>query len=255
MKHTFLLLFLLAGTILLSAQTDTITTESGLRYLVIKKGNGPKAEANKAVEVHYTGLLTDGKVFDSSRERGEPIEFVLGAGQVIKGWDEGIALMQVGDNFKLFIPSKLGYGENGAGDVIPPNADLIFDVELMGISEPRTPISDVMMEAVIFKGLDSAIAMYYDLKKNKPDEYNFKESQLIMLGYQLLQGGRTDDGIAILKLNAEVYPNSAVVYESLGQAYMYLGQNDLALENLKKSLAINPDNKEVAESIQKLEQK
>jgi hypothetical protein len=255
MKYSFLSIFLLAGTVLLSAQTDTVTTESGLRYVVLKKGSGPKAEPTKSVEVHYTGMLTDGKVFDSSRERGEPIEFILGAGQVIKGWDEGIALMNVGDNFKLFIPSELGYGQTGAGDVIPPDADLIFDVELMGVSEPLTGISDALLETVIFKGVDSAIVMYHDLKKNKPTEYNFKENQLIMLGYQLLQSGRNDDGIKILKLNAEVYPNSAAVYEGLGQAYAYTGNTELALENLKKCLAINPDNKSAAESIKKLEQK
>jgi hypothetical protein len=255
MKYTFLSIFLLAGTILLSAQTDTVTTESGLRYIVLKKGNGPKAEPTKSVEVHYTGTLTDGKVFDSSRERGEPIEFILGAGQVIKGWDEGIALMNVGDNFKLFIPSELGYGQTGAGDVIPPGSDLIFDVELMGVSEPLTGISDALLETVIFKGVDSAIVMYQDLKKNKPNEYNFKENQLIMLGYQLIQSGKNDDGIKILKLNAEVYPNSASVYESLGQAYAYTGNTEQALENLKKCLSINPDNKSAAEAIKKLEQK
>jgi len=254
MKYALLSIFLLVGTVLLSAQTDTITTESGLKYIVLKKGNGPKAEPTKAVEVHYTGSLTDGKVFDSSRERGEPIEFILGAGQVIPGWDEGIALMHVGDQFKLFIPSKLGYGEAGAGGVIPPNADLIFDVELMSVGEPKTAISDTLLETLIFKGIDSAKAMYYDLKKNKPDEYNFKESQLTSLGYQLIQGGRNDDGIAILKLNIEAYPNSPNVYQYIADAYRYLGQNDLALENYKKSLELKPGNKAVEDSIKEIEE-
>jgi hypothetical protein len=253
MKYTLLSIFLLIGTVLLSAQTDTLKTESGLRYLVLKKGNGPKAEATKAVEVHYTGSLTNGKVFDSSRERGEPIEFVLGAGQVIPGWDEGIALMHVGDQFKLFIPAKLGYGEAGAGEVIPPNSDLVFDVELVSVGEPKTAIGDALLETVIFKGIDSAKAMYYDLKKNKPNEYNFKESQLTSLGYQLIQGGKKDEGIAILKLNVEAYPNSPNVYMYIADAYRYLGQNDLALENYKKSLQLKPGNKVVEDSIKEIE--
>ncbi|MES2558673.1 MAG: FKBP-type peptidyl-prolyl cis-trans isomerase [Bacteroidota bacterium] len=115
---------------------DTLATASGLKYIIVEKTKdvaAVKAEAGKTVSVHYTGMLTDGKVFDSSRERGTPFQFALGGGQVIKGWDEGIALMQVGDKMRLIIPSELGYGATGAGGVIPPNATLIFDVELMGI--------------------------------------------------------------------------------------------------------------------------
>jgi FKBP-type peptidyl-prolyl cis-trans isomerase len=89
--------------------------------------------AGKTVRVHYSGKLTNGKVFDSSYTRGEPIEFVLGRGQVIKGWDEGIALMKVGGKATLTIPPELGYGQRGAGGVIPPNATLIFDVELVNV--------------------------------------------------------------------------------------------------------------------------
>lgn len=115
---------------------DTLTTASGLRYIVVEKSkdaSAAKAEAGKTVSVHYTGMLLSGKVFDSSVERGTPFQFMLGQGQVIKGWDEGISLMQVGDKMRLIIPSELGYGANGAGGVIPPNATLIFDVELMGV--------------------------------------------------------------------------------------------------------------------------
>lgn len=106
-------------------------TESGLRYKMIQKGEGKKAEAGKTVSVHYEGSLENGKVFDSSYPRKKPIEFKLGIGQVIEGWDEGIALLQVGDKARFVIPSDLAYGPSGAGGVIPPNAVLIFDVELM----------------------------------------------------------------------------------------------------------------------------
>ncbi len=108
-------------------------TESGLRYKMINKGDGKKAEAGKTVAVHYEGSLESGKVFDSSYPRKKPIEFRLGQGQVIEGWDEGIALLQVGDKARFVIPSDLAYGAAGAGGVIPPNATLIFDVELMEV--------------------------------------------------------------------------------------------------------------------------
>ena len=108
-------------------------TESGLRYQFIQRGEGKKAENGKTVAVHYEGSLENGKVFDSSYPRKKPIEFRLGQGQVIEGWDEGIALLQVGDKARFVIPSDLGYGPAGAGGVIPPNATLIFDVELMDV--------------------------------------------------------------------------------------------------------------------------
>jgi len=108
-------------------------TESGLRYQFIQKGNGKKAEKGKMVSVHYTGTLENGQTFDSSYTRKKPIDFPLGKGQVIEGWDEGIALLQVGDKARFVIPPYLGYGERGAGGVIPPNAVLVFDVELMDV--------------------------------------------------------------------------------------------------------------------------
>ena len=108
-------------------------TESGLRYQIIQKGNGAKAEKGKNVSVHYKGQLADGTVFDSSYKRNEPIDFPLGVGQVISGWDEGIQLLKVGDKARFVIPSHLGYGSRGAGGVIPPDATLIFDVELMKV--------------------------------------------------------------------------------------------------------------------------
>lgn len=109
-------------------------TSSGLRYKITDKGNGNSAVVGKNVKVHYKGQLIDGTVFDSSFKRNEPIEFTLGIGQVIKGWDEGLALLSEGDKARFIIPSDLAYGEAGAGGVIPPNANLIFDVELVSVA-------------------------------------------------------------------------------------------------------------------------
>ncbi|MEX5218234.1 MAG: FKBP-type peptidyl-prolyl cis-trans isomerase [Nitrospira sp.] len=110
-----------------------VTTESGLKYRDVAVGNGREAALGDTATVHYTGWLIDGKKFDSSVDRKEPFSFRVGGGQVIKGWDEGVAGMKIGGKRKLTIPPQLGYGSRGAGGVIPPNATLIFDVELLGL--------------------------------------------------------------------------------------------------------------------------
>lgn len=112
---------------------DTLKTSSGLKYIIIEKGKGTKATAGAKIKVHYTGFFDDGKIFDSSVKRGEPIELVLGKGQVIKGWDEGLQLMNVGDKFKLLIPYQLAYGDAGRPGAIPPKTNLTFDVELVEV--------------------------------------------------------------------------------------------------------------------------
>jgi FKBP-type peptidyl-prolyl cis-trans isomerase len=110
-----------------------VTNPSGLKYLDIQTGSGATAQAGQKARVHYTGWLTSGQKFDSSLDRRDPFEFTLGAGQVIKGWDEGVTGMKVGGKRKLVIPSGMAYGSKGAGGVIPPNAELIFEVELLGV--------------------------------------------------------------------------------------------------------------------------
>lgn len=115
-------------------EENIVTTASGLKYIDIEEGDGAMPQKGQTVVVHYTGTLENGSKFDSSRDRNRPFSFKIGVGQVIKGWDEGVGTMKVGGSRKLIIPPELGYGARGAGGVIPPNATLIFDVELLRIT-------------------------------------------------------------------------------------------------------------------------
>ena len=115
-----------------SMPTTTETTASGLKYSIDQPGTGAQPQAGQTVSVHYTGWTLDGKKFDSSRDRNEPFQFVLGRGQVIKGWDEGVAAMKIGEKRTLILAPDLAYGSRGAGGVIGPNATLVFKVELLG---------------------------------------------------------------------------------------------------------------------------
>jgi len=168
-----------------------ITTASGLRYIEVQAGTGPMPQRGDLVKVHYTGTLVDGTKFDSSLDRGKPFSFRIGKGSVIKGWDEGIALMREGGKAKLIIPPDLGYGAAGAGNVIPPNATLIFDVELISVlhSEPEAVPEDAYQ--ITESGLK-----YYDLvvgsgdSPKNGDAVVFNFTGWLMDGTQL---GGTDD--------------------------------------------------------------
>lgn len=116
-----------------NTNNNAITTESGLTYIITKNGDGEQVKAGDEVIVNYTGLLTNGAMFDSSLNRNEPFTFPVGKGMVIKGWDEGLQHLRIGDHATLIIPSAIGYGERGAGGVIPPNATLIFIIEVLGV--------------------------------------------------------------------------------------------------------------------------
>ena len=252
------LFFLMFGlfTILSAAQdNDTIATKSGLSYLILEHGNGVMAEPGKEATVDYTGYLPDGKEFDSSIKRNQPFSFTIGESKVIKGWDEGVALMKVGDKFRFIIPPDLAYGEQGAGDLIPPNATLIFDVKLLEVSEPKLALGDTLLVTIFESGIDSAVNQYHYLKNNMGDEYDFREPQLNMLGYLLLRNQMVKEAIEIFKLNSEAFPESANVYDSLAEGYLFDGNTKLAEVNYRKSLELNPDNENAREMLNKIKSK
>jgi len=140
-----------------------VTTASGLQYVILEEGDGPYPQAGDIVSVHYRGTLEDGTEFDDSRARGEPIAFPLGQGRVIPGWEEGIALLKVGSKARLVIPPELAYGAQGAGGVIPPNATLIFDVELLDILPPP-PEAPTEVAEEDYVTTDSGLK-YYDFEE------------------------------------------------------------------------------------------
>jgi peptidylprolyl isomerase len=147
-----------------------VTTASGLQYIEETAGEGREAEPGARVSVHYTGMLDDGTVFDSSYDRGDPISFVLGIGQVIPGWDEGIDLMAAGGKGRLIIPPELAYGSAGAGGVIPPDATLTFDVELVDVQDgpPGSPEAPQEIAAEQFTQTESGLR-YYDIVEGEGD--------------------------------------------------------------------------------------
>jgi peptidylprolyl isomerase len=142
---------------------DFITTESGLQYIILEEGDGEIPEIGQVVSVHYTGYLTDGTIFDSSRDRGETFSFPLGQGQVIAGWDEGIGFLPAGSSGRLIIPPELAYGDRGAGEQIQPGATLVFDVELVEILPPP-PESPTAVDESEFLETDSGV-QYYDIEE------------------------------------------------------------------------------------------
>lgn len=227
-----------------------VTTASGLTYVITSRANGRRPKAGETVLVHYTGTLTDGTKFDSSLDRKEPIAFALGRNAVIKGWDEGIAQLGIGDSAVLIVPPQLGYGERGAGGVIPPNATLVFVVTLVDVKGEA--LSGVLLKIIDERGIDAAIAEYRSQKARGFGDLYTSEGDLNGLGYRLLGRKRLAEAIEILKLNVEAYPNSANVYDSLGEAYFASGNTAQAIQNYEKSLSLDPANTNAVMMLKKL---
>ena len=216
------------------------TTESGLQYSITAKGDGPKPQPGQVVIAHYTGKLEDGTVFDSSRDRGEPFAFTLGQRQVIKGWDEGFALLQVGDRATFIIPADLAYGEKGAGERIPPGSTLRFDVEFVDMKQHA--LADHLQEIIDRDGVDAALARFVELKQQDFGDYYVSEAQFNSLGYRYLGKGQLPAAIAVFKLNVELFPLSGNTHDSLGEALLKNGQTTAAIAAYEQSVALDPKN-------------
>jgi peptidylprolyl isomerase len=177
----------------IAVNENTITTGSGLMYSALVTGTGAAPQAGDIVSVHYTGTLTNGTVFDASYGRGQPIEFPLGQGAVIPGWDEGIALMNVGGKAVLTIPPELGYGERGAGGVIPPNATLVFQVELVGI-RPGAPAAATEVDAAGYLTTTSGLKYHDFVVGDGPSPQSGQQVTVHYTGW-LLDGGKFDSSL------------------------------------------------------------
>lgn len=255
MKTFLVCLTLFCAAVCLPLQAaDTLTTSSGLKYFYIHKGTGEFAKRGWLMMVQYTGTFPDGTKFDSSRDRDEPFTFVLGKGQVIKGWDEGISLLRIGDRATFIIPYELAYGEKGRGK-IPPKSTLIFDVEVMDMKEKSLGmvLTDIIFADTTNLNISGCIETFRTLKsKNFAGIYR-TESDLNNLGYRLLMKAKNPVGaLEIMKLNVELYPESANVYDSIGEIYMELGNTKQAIQNYEKSLKLNPKNTNAEEMLKKI---
>lgn len=227
-----------------------VTTASGLTYVITHRANGKRPTVGQTVLVHYTGTLQDGTKFDSSHDRNEPIAFPLGKGRVIKGWDEGIAQLGIGDTAILVIPPALGYGERGAGNVIPPNSTLIFVVELVDIRGEA--LSAVLKQLIDTKGIDAAVAEYRRMQKEGFGDVFVNEGDLNGLAYSLMGQGKLKEAIAILELIVESWPQSANAYDSLGEGCARAGDKARAIENYERSLQLDPNNANAVEMLKRL---
>jgi thiol-disulfide isomerase/thioredoxin len=251
MKFSAVLLCLLTLG-LVSARADSptfVTTASGLKYAITKAGAGPTPQHGQVVIAHYTGMLMNGTVFDSSRTRNEPFSFVLGQHEVIKGWDEAFALLHVGDQATLIIPPELAYGSKNIPE-IPANSTLRFDVELLDIKDH--PLSAALKPVLDKNGLEAAESLYHELWAEHFAGYYVDEGGLNNLGYSYLMKGKLPEGVAVLKWNVEQFPASANAYDSLGEAYVRSGDGPTALANYKKSLELDPKNDNAAKFIEAL---
>jgi hypothetical protein len=254
MKKLLLIVSFWMYIITVSAQNlDTITTDSGLKYFILNEGTGTKVEEGKEVVLHGIGTLENGEVFWETRESNSPFHFVTGTNSVIKGVEEGVSKMRVGDRWIFILPPEMAYGDKERGP-IPPNSTLIFDYEVLDVTNAKKAIIDTLHITIEEKGIDEALDLYIEFEK-EDGVYNFRSDQLNGLGYKLIAENKLDFAKVIFKLNAHKHPDDFNVWDSLGEMYMLLGEDKLAIESYKKSLELYSGNTNAVEMIKKLEAK
>jgi len=215
------------------------TTPSGLQYVVTHHGTGPQVSAGQVLIVHYTGSLADGTVFDSSRKENQPFAFTLGRKQVIAGWDEAFALLQVGDRATLIIPPKLAYGDKPRGN-IPASSTLRFEVELLELKNGS--LADRLQETIDQEGLPAGQKALAEFQAGRLGELFVSESQLNSLGYRYLTSGKLPLALAVLGWNVTLFPQSGNVYDSYAEALLKDGQTAAAKRHYEISLELDPKN-------------
>ena len=254
MKKLLFIISFWVYVISVSAQSnDTITTDSGLKYYIVEEGSGAKVEEGKEVKLHGIGTLENGEVFWETRKSNSPFYFITGTNSVIKGVEEGVSKMRVGDRWIFILPPEIAYGEKQRGP-IPPNSTLIFDYEILDVSDPKKTIIDTLHITIEEEGIDKALDLYLELEKEN-DVYNFRSDQLNGLGYKLVSEKKLDLAKLIFQLNAKMYPDDYNVWDSLGEVYMILGENSKAVESYTKSLELFSGNTNAIEMLKKLEAK
>lgn len=237
-----------------SAQsTDTICTDSGLKYYIIEEGEGEKVQEGKEITLHGIGTFENGEIFWETRNSNTPFHFVTGTSSVIKGVEEGVSKMRVGDRWIFILPPEIAYGDKQRGP-IPPNSTLVFDYEVLDVSDPKKSIIDTLHITIEEQGVDETLDLYLELEKQN-DVYNFRADQLNSLGYQFIKEDKLDIAKFIFKLNAKNNPDDFNVWDSLGEIYMLLGEDELAIESYEKSLELYDGNLNAKEMIQKIIEK
>jgi tetratricopeptide (TPR) repeat protein len=257
MRRSLLFIFCFLLTASCFAQKDTLRTESGIKYFFLTKGKGPALTPGWIAIWQYRLTLTDGTKIDASWDRSSPFAAQYPSKQIIKGVTEALSLMHIGDSAIFIIPADLCYGEKGVPPSIPPMATLVFNMKLISMKEKSL---QVILDSLVFENpltdsskprMKEVMDTYEALRKQHFNDLYVSEDDFNNLGYELIKKF-PKDAVECFKLNVKLYPNSWNVYDSLGEGYMALGENDAALLNYEKSVQLNPDNKNGLEMIKKL---
>lgn len=263
-KYPLVFVFICIAASLNAQKNDTVTTASGLKYYLTKKGNGRMIKPGEVAVWHYTLTLTDGSKIDDSRKNNAPLGMTVPSDRLIKGTVEALMLMHVGDRGVFILPPALGYGRRGfeAGSLpaIPPNSTLIFDMELVDIKQ--SALLDTLEQALFKQPVrdtstprtDEVIELYKSYKKKKFADVFTSDNDLNTIGYELLQKF-PNEAIKIFLLNVEEYPKVGNVYDSLGEAYMNTSDFDKAILNYEKSLELDPGNTNAVQKIKQMKAK
>jgi len=235
---------------------DTLTTKSGLKYFLTHKGNGKAIDSGTVVIQHYTLWLSNGDKLDSSRDRDQPFAIEYPSDRVIEGTNEAISLMKVGDRGIFIMPYHLAYGEKGVGPIAPKET-LTFDIEILDTKKSSVHkiltkvLYDESFQTDSIPKVKEALEKYQQLKEDGFKDLYASEGDLNRIGYDLLQQF-PKDALEVFKRNVDDYPTSSNVYDSLGEAYMALGENKLAILNYKKALELDPDSSNALKMLEKL---